>query len=249
MPLRFALVGGPKDYHVWSPEWAEAAVKVGHAFIELEARSRPDAFGFITDVDYLYGTRGPIRSVVRQLTGSWPTTPRGSGSRLAWSKTRPSLRPEQGYWYISKENWRSNLHPPPVVYIYSVERVIQNKFGQACEQLLSAIEIGGYLPPLVITPDGGGARAFANRGFGAERDRIAEFLPQGFDIGPLFHPSSPSLTGVILENGKMIRPKLFLAATRYLQVRHRSRLSVFDVIADTLLSRLALDEHASALPQ
>jgi hypothetical protein len=62
--LRFALIGGPPDFHVHSVEWAKAAFSIADAVLEIERRSRRDAFGFITDLDYQYGEQGPIRTVV-----------------------------------------------------------------------------------------------------------------------------------------------------------------------------------------
>jgi hypothetical protein len=241
--LRFALIGGPPDFHVHSLEWAKAAFAIADAVLELERRSRQNAFGFITDVDYQYGGQGPIRTVVWEMTGRWPTRryyfPQGIPPKR---EKVPADSPKRGRWYLSKHAWRRNRPPTPSVYVYSCERVIPNMFEGTCRILSDVASSTGIPPPLVVMPDGGGARPFST-GQDSERTRLTELLPAGFDPGVGRFVSDPSLTTVILETGEQINPAVFHAALYYLRARHQSSLTVWDVVNDPLLQESAIAAH------
>ena len=228
--LRFALVGGPRDFHVHSLEWAKAAFSIADAVLELERRSKPDAFGFITDVDYRYGPQGPIRTVVRGMTGRWP---------VYLDHYRGFGPPKRGRWYLTKDFWKRTRPPIPAVYVYSCERVMSNRFEYACRDLSEASSGAGVSSPLVVMPDGGGARPFSDR-FESERTSLGALLLAGFDPGPPQVVSVPSLTTVVLESGERVDPAVFHAALHFLKVRHQSSLAVWDVINDPLLRESAV---------
>jgi hypothetical protein len=238
--LRFALIGGPPDFHVNSLEWAKAAFSLADAVLEIERRSNRNAFGFITDVDYRYGRQGPIRSIVWEMTGRWSTRsyhyPQGIPPR---HEKMPTGSPKRGRWYLSKDAWRRSRPPVPAVYIYSCERVIPNKFEQVCRILSETASAAGVSPPLVVMPDGGGARLFAT-GQDSERVRLRVLLPAGFDPGPCLAAPSPSLSTVILETGEQLHPAVFRAALCYLRARHQSSLTVWDILNDPLLRESAM---------
>jgi hypothetical protein len=238
--LRFALIGGPSDFHVHSVEWAKAAFSIADAVLEIERRSRRDAFGFITDLDYQYGGQGPLRTVVWEMTGRWPSRshyyPQGIPPKR---EKMPRGSPKRGRWYLSKDTWRRIRPPTPAVYIYSCERVIPNMFEGACRILSETAFAAGVRPPLVVMPDGGGARPFSNRAE-SERTRLGALLPAGFDPGPAHSVSVPSLTTMIVETGEQLDAAVFAAALYYLKVRYQSSLSVWDVVNDPLLRGSAI---------
>ncbi len=240
VPLRFALIGGPPDFHVHSPEWATAAFSIADAVLELERRSRRDAFGFVTDLDYAYGGHGPIRNVIRRMLGRWPVKrfhyPQGIPPRR---EKMPAGPPERGRWYLSQQTWRRIRPPTPAVYVYSCERVIPNMFEAVCRILGKTALDAGLPPPFVVMPDGVGGRLFAKRQE-SERTCLCGLLPMGFDPGPVKIVSAPSLTTVILETGERIEPAIFTAAVDYLKVRHQSSITVWDVIKDPLLRESAM---------
>lgn len=238
--LRFALIGGPPDFHVNSLEWAKAAFSIADAVLEIERRSKRNAFGFITDVDYRYGGQGPIRTVVSEMTGRWSARlyhyPHGIPPKR---EKMPAGSPKRGRWYLSKDAWRRIRPPVPAVYVYSCERVIPNMFEGACRILSEAASAAGVPPPLVVMPDGGGARLFSRRQ-DSERVRLRTLLPAGFDPGSGQFVSAPTLTTVLLETGEQLDPAVFRAALYYLRARHQSSLSVWDVVNDPLLRESAM---------
>lgn len=238
--LRFALIGGPPDFHVHSNEWARAAFSVADAVLEIERRSKRDAFGFITDVDYRYAGQGPIRTVVDKIAGRWPTRlyyfPRGIPPRR---EKAPASSPKRGRWYMSKDTWTRIRPPTPAVYIYSCERVIPNMFEGACRILSEAAADAGVPPPLVVMPDGGGARLFSRRQ-DSETVRLRTLLPAGFDFGSGQSVSAPTLTTVLLETGEQLDSAVFRAALYYLKARHHSSLTVWDIVNDPLLRESAM---------
>jgi hypothetical protein len=238
--LRFALIGGPTDFHVHSVEWAKAAFSIADAVLEIERRSRRDAFGFITDLDYQYGEQGPIRTVVWEMTGRWPSRshyyPQGIPPKR---EKMPRGSPKRGRWYLSKDTWRRIRPPTPAVYVYSCERVIPNMFEGACRILSEAAAAAGGLPPLIVMPDGGGARSFSDRAE-SERTRLGALLPAGCDPGPNHPVAAPGMTTVILETGEQLDPAFFAAALYYLRARHQSSLTVWDVVNDPLLRESAM---------
>ena len=238
--LRFALIGGPPDFHVHSHEWSRAAFAIANTVLEIERRSKRNAFGFITDVDYQYGGQGPIRTVVWEMTGRWPTRryyfPQGIPPKR---EKMPASSPKRGRWYLSKDTWRRIRPPTPSVYVYSCERVIPTMFERACRILSEAASTAGTPPPLVVMPDGGGARPFSRRQ-DSERARLGALLPAGFDPGPGQFVSASGLTTVILETGEQLEPAVFHAALHYLGVRYQSLLTVWDVVKDPLLREYAM---------
>jgi hypothetical protein len=246
--LRFALIGGPPDFHVYSLEWAKAAFSIADAVLQIERRSKRNAFGFITDVDYRYGRQGPIRTVVWEMTGRWSTRlyhyPQGFPPKR---EKMPASSPKRGRWYLSKDAWRRIRPPVPAVYVYSCERVIPGMFERACRVLSQAASVAGVSPPLVVIPDGGGARPFSKQQ-DSERVRLRTLLPAGFDPGPSQFVSAPTLTTVFLETGEQLDPVVFRAALYYLRARHQSSLTAWDVVNDPLLresAKAAQSESAS----
>jgi hypothetical protein len=121
-------------------------------------------------------------------------------------------------------------------------------FEGACRILSEAASAAGGLPPLVVMPDGGGARSFSNRAE-SERTRLGALLPVGCDPGSGHSVSAPSVTAVILETGEQLDPAVFTAALYYLRVRYHSSLTVWDVVNDPLLRGSAMaHSQGSASP-
>jgi hypothetical protein len=227
--LRFALIGGPPDFHVHSMEWARVAFSLADRVLAIERRTRKDAFGLITDVDYAYGAGGPIRTVVREMVGSAPPKPT--------QYRKKSTPPKRGRWYIRKTVPSGPKEYPMSVYIYSCERVMPQHFEEACKALSWAALCKQLPPPLVILPDGVGGRAFGRAHPGAEQATIQRDGKPSLDM---ILPE-PDLTEVISETGKSIGPELFMSAVEFLEARHHAHLTVWDVIGDEVLMESAAE--------
>jgi hypothetical protein len=252
--LRFALIGGPPGFHVHSSEWARAAFTLADRVLKVERRFMPQVFGFVLDVDYVYGPHGPIRDVMREVAGVPPTTERqdslASPSRKETLPTRP---PRRGRWYIGRRRW-TGTRPPPAVYIYSVERVVPGTFEEAGRGLWNAALRNRVPPPLIVMPDGAGGRTDSRplqtrdprtgesrpAVRDCERDRMSQFLPSEFVQVPLKAAPSVQLTSVVLETGRRVPAKTFDAALTYLESQHGTSLTVWDVLNDPLLSEVAV---------
>jgi hypothetical protein len=237
--LRFALIGGPPDFHVHSREWARAAFTLADRILKIERRFMPGVFGFVIDFDYAYGSHGPIREVIREVTGLWPVTKRQPVLSLPPRReTFPSRPPRRGRWYIGRRSWTS-VRCPPVVYIYSVERVMPGEFEGVARNLWKAALRNRVPPPLIVIPDGGGGRPFADKQ-DCERDRLSRLLPSEFVQVPLKPMPSVQLTSVVLETGRRVPAETFDAALSYLESQHGTALTVWDVLNDPLLCEVAV---------